>query len=108
MRLSASGLELSTTVWNVNPHGKAGQWQAPTNRHLTRQIVSFQLDDVTEEMVPRGFVFPDVGSDAASQLRKAEHASVQPKQQGAVAADKPQRIDAFFAKLVDDHKIDVH
>jgi len=111
MRRSAPGLELATTVWYVNPHGTPGKWQAPTSRHLTRQIISFRLEEGAEKMVPRGFVFPDVGSDAASQLRKAEqHASAQarPAQQGMMPADKAQRIDAFFAKRVDDHKIDVH
>ena len=60
-------------------------------------------------MVPRGFVIPHVDS-TEWQLMKTEHVSAQASyvQQISVAADKAQRIDAFFAKRVDDHKIDVH
>ena len=38
----------------------------------------------------------------------AVRAQARPSQHGMMPADKPQRIDAFFAKRVDDHMIDVH
>ena len=111
MRMSAPGLELQIAVWYLNAHGKAATWKAPTSRLLTKQIISFKLVDGAED-VPRNFVIPDLESDSVSQLMKADtelaSAHAQSVQQVTLAADKAHRIDAFFAKKVDDHLIDVH
>jgi hypothetical protein len=107
MRMSAPGLELQIAVWYVNAHWKPATWKTPTSRHFTKQTISFNLPDGAED-VPRNFVVPDPESDSVSLLMKTDTDHEHSLQQGTLAPDKAHRIDAFFAKRVDDHLIDVH
>ena len=69
------------------------------------KVLSFEFEDGTEEDVDRDLVLP---IDSEVKLKKPQQLNPGLVPELAAPNKERHRIDAFFAKRVDDGKIDVH
>ena len=75
-------------------------------RSVANEVLSFEFQDGKDEDVDRDWVLP---TDSEVKLVEPQQSSQGPVVPESATPDKERhRIDAFFAKRVDDGKIDVH
>ena len=101
MAKNAPGLNLRKIVFCINAFGKLAKPLEITRRNEARQVFLFEFEDGSKTDVCHDLVLPSLSETA---LSKPQTMSLQP----AVLESTRHGVDAFFAKRVDDHKIDVH
>jgi len=100
MARSAPGLNLRKMAFHVDARGKLAKPLEITRRNEARQVFSFALEGGGKIDVCHDLVLPS--------LSETKLSPPQPAKQPAASQDLRHRVDAFFAKKVDDQRIDVH
>jgi len=101
MAKRAPGLILRKMVFYVDARGKLAKPLEITRRNEIQQVFSFKLEDGNEKDVCHDLVLPSLSE---TTLSNPQPLALQP----ALSEGMRHRVDAFFAKRADDHKIDVH
>jgi len=101
MAESAPGLSLQKMAFYVNTNGQLAKPLEITARTAKRHVFSFALEGGGKVDVRHDLVLPSI---LETKLSRPE----QPLQQTAASEGIRHCVDAFFAKKIDDHQINVH
>jgi len=101
MAQRAPCLSLRKMALYADASGKLAKPIEITRRNEARQVFLFEFEDGSKIDVCRNIVLPSIQE---TKLSKPQPLALQP----AVLEGTRHGVDAFFAKRVDDHQIDVH